>query len=690
MPKLDRFLSALSEYKAEALVLEQDSPPAFRFLSGTKPVSKTVLGAEQLLMLIAELASPKVLEAFRQDGATSFTYQLGSTSYTGMLEEDAGRVVATLWETTKDVAAAGSAMTATRGVHPVLEPDESALTPTAPTRAGTPSRPAGPAAGGRTAAPREQGRAGGAAAGGATAAATASPRSAAAPKGHAPTPAGAGGADAGKAATSLRTGERQTPRAADRATDKAADRSAGKADRVFEKASDKTADKAADKAGDRASDKAGNKAADRAFDKASDRTADRKADNAAARSAERPAEPAAGQRLAGAMRAASEPDAALTFQLNAEEHSIPDDMPSHSREEMDRLLRSTVERHASDLHLSCGNSPIYRIDGLMSPEPTATPLAPEGLFKMLFSITPRRNRDQFLLTRDTDFAYAIEGLSRFRVNLFHDRHGPGAVFRAIPNEIASADQLGLPTVVRDLARLHKGLVLVTGPTGSGKSTTLAAMLDVVNQTREDHVITIEDPIEFVHPNKKCLINQREVGIHTGSFKAALRAALREDPDVVLVGEMRDLETVSIAIETAVTGHLVFGTLHTTTAATTVDRLIDQFPHEQQDQVRVMLADSLRAVISQTLVRKKHGGRVAAMEVLLCTPAVSNLIREAKTFQLEGTMQTAKNIGMQTLNDHLLELVKGGQVDPMEAYLHSVDKVNCRDLFARNGIQIGKS
>src|SRR5678815_5458268 len=249
-----------------------------------------------------------------------------------------------------------------------------------------------------------------------------------------------------------------------------------------------------------------------------------------------------------------------------------------------------------------------------------------------------------------------------------DRKGPGAVFRVIPSKILTAEDLGLSPFILKLCQLNKGLVLVTGPTGSGKSTTLCAMIDYINRMRRDHIITIEDPIEFVHENKKCLINQREVHTHTDGFKPALRAALREDPDILLVGEMRDLETVAIAIETAETGHLVFGTLHTTTAASTVDRIIDQFPADRQSQIRVMLSESLRGVIAQTLCRKIGGGRVAAREILLTTPAISNLIREGKTFQIPSIMQTNRQAGMVTLNDALMELVDAKQVEPKEAYM----------------------
>jgi twitching motility protein PilT len=302
-------------------------------------------------------------------------------------------------------------------------------------------------------------------------------------------------------------------------------------------------------------------------------------------------------------------------------------------------------------------------------------LTNEAVEAMLFSIMPERNREEFARLNDSDYAYEIEGLARFRANVLRDRHGAGAVFRVIPAQVVSVEQLGLSKEVQNLCHLTKGLVLVTGPTGSGKSTTLCALVDLVNRTRSDHIITIEDPIEFVHPNKKCIITQRQVGVHTTSFKHALRAALREDPDIVLVGELRDLETVSIAIETAETGHLVFGTLHTTTAPSTIDRVIDQFPPDRQEQIRVMLSESLKGVISQTLCKKVGGGRVAAREILLSIPAISNLIREAKTFQIPSVMQTSRRLGMITLNDALLELVDAGQVEAKEAYMKAVDKIS---------------
>jgi twitching motility protein PilT len=298
---------------------------------------------------------------------------------------------------------------------------------------------------------------------------------------------------------------------------------------------------------------------------------------------------------------------------------------------------------------------------------------------------PEKNRKEYSERHDTDFAYEIAGLARFRSNVFADRRGPGAVFRVIPSKIMTAQQLGLSSHILNLCQLNKGLVLVTGPTGSGKSTTLCAMIDQVNRTRQDHIITIEDPIEFVHENQKCLINQREVHTHTESFKGALRAALREDPDIILVGELRDLETVAIAIETAETGHLVFGTLHTTTAASTVDRIIDQFPSDRQAQIRIMLSESLRGVIAQTLCRKIGGGRVAALEVLIATQAVSNLIREGKTFQIPSIMQVNKAHGMVTLNDALMDLVTKKLVAPEEAMAKAVDKGGFDALLKRAGL-----
>jgi twitching motility protein PilT len=333
-----------------------------------------------------------------------------------------------------------------------------------------------------------------------------------------------------------------------------------------------------------------------------------------------------------------------------------------------------VARGASDLHLSAGNAPQIRKDGEMQPlERGIAPLSTEEVVQLLAPIVPGKNRLQFEKYHDSDFAYEIEGVGRFRGNIFLDRKGMGAVFRRVPTTILTADQLELSPSILKLCALKKGLVLVTGPTGSGKSTTLAAMIDHINRTRTDHIVTIEDPIEFVHENKRCLINQREVHTHTRSFKAALRAALREDPDVVLIGEMRDLETVAIALQTAETGHLVFGTLHTTTAASTIDRIIDQFPASNQAQIRVMLADALKGVIAQTLCRRVGGGRVAGLEILIVTSAISNLIRSGKTHQIPTMMQVSRGAGMVTLGDALADLVKAGKITPEEAQLHTPDQ-----------------
>lgn len=540
MAQLDRFLTALTEYSAEALILEENQSPSFRFLSGSKTVSKQVLDTEAILALVTELSDPASIKSFREEGSSSFVYMLGPTSYSGILEEDSGTIVATIWQTTKEMADAQSGIGASHDETSFA--DVAAEMPDIPDAAPAEvdNSPSGPVT---------------------------------------PVP---------KVETITESGRIELP----------------------------------------------------------------------------------------------------SLGSHTSHQLVPDDLPGPYREQMEGLLREMVERGASDIHLCCSQHPVFRIDGHVEPDRDKPVMDSEHLYRMLFSITPQRNRDEFLSAHDTDFAYAIEGVSRYRVNLFFDRHGPGAVVRAIPDEIIPAEKLGLTPEVMELASLNKGLVLVTGPTGSGKSTTLAGIVDRVNATRQDHIITIEDPVEFVHPHKKCLVNQREVGVHTNSFKSALRAALREDPDVILVGELRDLETVEIAIETAETGHLVFGTLHTTTAASTVDRIIDQFPADRQAQIRVMLSESLRAVISQTLLRKKGGGRVAASEILLATSSISNLIREGKTFQIESQMQTGKKFGMRTLNDHLLQLVQEGMVEPADAYLKAIDKSALKELFDRNGVQFG--
>ena len=368
--------------------------------------------------------------------------------------------------------------------------------------------------------------------------------------------------------------------------------------------------------------------------------------------------------------------------------TVTDSENPQARKRMEKLFHLMAEIGASDLHLSTSMPPMIRKDGKMKQlESNETTLTAEALKELLTSIMPAKNQEEFERRKDTDFAYQIEGLARFRANIFMDRKGMGGVFRIIPAKITTAEQLGLSKAIMDLCNLSKGLVVVTGPTGSGKSTTLCAMVNSINFEREDHIITIEDPIEFTHENQKCLVNQREVHNHTDSFKDALRAALREDPDILLVGEMRDLETIAIAIETAETGHLVFGTLHTTTAASTVDRIIDQFPADRQQQIRVMLSESLKGVISQTLLPKKGGGRVAALEVLIVTPAISNLIRESKTFQIPSAMQTGKQHGMVMLNDALMELVKNGIVEPKDAYLKAVEKTGFEALLMRHGFKL---
>lgn len=360
---------------------------------------------------------------------------------------------------------------------------------------------------------------------------------------------------------------------------------------------------------------------------------------------------------------------------------------NHKKQEIDKYLIKMIEIRCSDLHFSSGRVPKFRVDGdLTNNENFSTVLELKKLKDMLFAITPDEQKDDFEKDGACDFAYEIEGIGRYRFNIYKEKGGISSAIRHIPSEILSAEKLNLPNVVNKLAALPKGLVLVTGPIGSGKSTTLAAIIDLVNRTRQDHIITIESPIEFQHQDKKCLVHQREVGTHTNGFKDALRDILREDPDVVLIGEMRDLETISTAIETASTGHLVFGTLHTTTATSTVNRIIEIFPPDQQKQVRYGLAESLKAVISQVLLKKKNGGRVAAQEILLINSSISNMIRENKTHQMLNSMQTGKGQGMQLLNDELIRLVKDDLVEPIEAYKKAVDKDEMVRLFGANSIQ----
>lgn len=355
--------------------------------------------------------------------------------------------------------------------------------------------------------------------------------------------------------------------------------------------------------------------------------------------------------------------------------------------QIDVLFQLMVERGASDLLLSVGINPCFKLSGdIVQLEEFGTVSADE-INMVLTEIIPERNLAEFNQIHDTDFAYDLPGSGRFRCNIFRNRLGMGGVFRLIPSKIVTTEDLNLPKSVMDFCRLHKGLVVVTGPTGSGKSTTLCAMIDYINRTRKAHILTIEDPIEFVHPNKQSLINQREVHVHTTSFKRALKAALREAPDIVLIGEMRDLETIEIAVETAETGHLVFGTLHTTTAASTVDRLIDQFPADRQQQIRTMLSSSLKGVVAQNLLKKKGGGRCAALEVLVITAAMSSLIRDGKTYQIPSQMSIGRKLGMISLNDSLVDIVKRDLVTPEEAYSKAVEK---DDFIKRLKEECGKT
>src|SRR5213594_149088 len=352
---------------------------------------------------------------------------------------------------------------------------------------------------------------------------------------------------------------------------------------------------------------------------------------------------------------------------------------------IDAFFNLMFEQSASDLHLSSGNPPILRIRGELQ-RVDFPPLENDSLKSMLYEITPEHKIKIFEETGDVDFGYEIPNISRFRANFFNQKYGIGAVFRQIPSKVLSFEDFEkfdapLPAVLKKFAMLHKGLVVVTGPTGSGKSTTLAAMLDYSNKNRRDHIITVEDPIEFVHESKNCLVNHREVGVHTKSFAAALRGALREDPDVVLIGEMRDLETIELALTAASTGHLVFGTLHTQSAAKTVDRMIDVFPAEQQNKIRATLSESLKGIVAQSLFRRiDKKGRVAAMEILVFTTAIANLVREGKTHQIPGMIQVGKKLGNQPLDDSIMEHLRMKRIAAEEAYDKSLDKKKFRQFL----------
>jgi twitching motility protein PilT len=347
---------------------------------------------------------------------------------------------------------------------------------------------------------------------------------------------------------------------------------------------------------------------------------------------------------------------------------------------LDAFFKLMFDTGASDLHIVSGQPPILRVHGELE-RIKYDPLDDEQLRQMLYEIAPEQKIKTFEETGDVDFGYEIPNVARFRANYFMQKYGCGAVFRQIPTKILTADELGLPPILKKSAMLNKGLVLVTGPTGSGKSTTLAAIIDHANKQRKDHIVTIEDPIEFVHASHGCLVNHREVGIHTRSFAAALKGALREDPDIILVGEMRDLETIRLALEAANTGHLVFGTLHTTSAAKTIDRVIEVFPAEEQAQVRNGLSTGLKVVVAQNLFKRvDRKGRCAALEILVCTAAVGNLIREGKTVQIPSTIQTGKQFGMQTLDDAIMNVLQKGWISAEEAYDKGIDKSKFRPLL----------
>ncbi len=353
---------------------------------------------------------------------------------------------------------------------------------------------------------------------------------------------------------------------------------------------------------------------------------------------------------------------------------------------IDAFFNLMLDQKASDLHLSSGNPPILRINGELE-RVDYPPLESDTLKALLYEITPEYKMKIFEETGDVDFGYEIANTSRFRANFFNQKNGVAAVFRQIPSKVLSFEDFEkfdapLPPVLKKFAMLHRGLVLVTGPTGSGKSTTLAAMIDYANKNRKDHILTVEDPIEFVHESKSSLINHREVGVHTKSFSSALKGALREDPDIILVGELRDLETIELAITAASTGHLVFGTLHTSSAAKTVDRIIDVFPADQQNKIRATLSEALRGVVAQNLFKRiDKKGRVAALEILVFTTAIANLVREGKTHQLPGMIQVGKKLGNQPLDDSIMEHVRMKRISPEDAYDKCLDKKKFRPFLA---------
>ncbi|TBN58633.1 type IV pilus twitching motility protein PilT [Glaciihabitans arcticus] len=408
--------------------------------------------------------------------------------------------------------------------------------------------------------------------------------------------------------------------------------------------------------------------------------------------------------LAAAAAAAAAVEAAAAATRNGPAHKLPEVSTAPAAEAVIDLspqvgegeegsdpdlvaaLNAVVTARASDLHVTAKSTPMIRVDGGLRPAPGMETWDSEKVAKVLHSIMSPKNREIFEEKLELDFAYRLSDSARFRVNVYQQRHSMGAAFRLIPTEIKQLSSLGIPESIARFATLARGLVLVTGPTGSGKSTTLAALIDLVNSTRADHIVTVEDPIEFMHTNKKSVVNQREVGADTHSFQNALKHVLRQDPDVILIGELRDLETISVALTAAETGHLVFATLHTQDAPQTIDRVIDVFPPHQQGQVRAQLAATLQGVVCQTLVKKIGGGRAVATEVLITTPAVANLIREGKTYQVQSAMQAGRELGMHTMDQHLADLVNAGQI----SYSAAAEKVHDEEVLKRLVTRTGES
>jgi twitching motility protein PilT len=359
--------------------------------------------------------------------------------------------------------------------------------------------------------------------------------------------------------------------------------------------------------------------------------------------------------------------------------------------DLDKILCAALEMKASDVHILIGMPPMVRHFGDIKKIPGAEAIDKKNAHRMIMEILDTEQRADLEVHREVDFCYEIPGISRFRANVYMEERGIGGAFRIVPSTIITVDEIGVSDAVKGLTRLRNGLVLVTGPAGCGKSTTLAALVHLVNSERGEHIITIEDPIEFVHKNIKSQVNQRQVGIHTKSFAAALRASLREDPDVILVGEMRDLETISMAITAAETGHLVFSTLHTLSAYKTIERIINVFPPNQQKQIRTMLSESMGGVISQQLIRNAEGtGRIAAMEILIATPSVKTMIRDDKTYQLPGYMQAGRKYGMRMLDDHIIELLQQGKVDPKHAYYMAINKEIVRPYLSDRKAEKGRA